>query len=389
MVVRWAEYHALGATASSAPPPQARHARVMRARIEPDHCEQRGNCPFHAWLKEPVSRLRLRKPQRPDVKKPLMHDVLIPAGPQAAHIAQYWWVMLGVCAFVFAAVMVALAVAVWRAPKAEVGAVPDAAPPEQRDRRAGRSVGMAVALSIVLLMGLLAGSIETDRALAGLSLVDAVPIHVTAHQWWWEVTYDDADPQRVFSTANELHVPVGRPVIVTLQADDVIHSFWVPSLHGKKDLIPGRTSTIQFRADKPGRYRGQCAEYCGLQHAYMAFEVVATTPQAYEAWAEAQRRSAADPADSQAQRGRDLFLSGSCMLCHAVRGTSAGGRKAPDLTHIASRQWLAAGRIPNTPSDLEHWIRDPQSVKPGVNMPAHPLADDDMKALVAYLETLR
>ena len=319
----------------------------------------------------------------------MMHDVLAPAGPQAAHIAQYWWVMLGVCTFVFVAVMLALALAVWRSPKAEPGATPDALPSEERDRRAGRRIGVAVGLSIVLLLGLLAGSIATDRALAQLALVDAVPIHVTAHQWWWEAMYDDADPQRVFWTANEIHVPVGRPVIVTLTADDVIHSFWVPSLHGKKDAIPGRTATIQFRADKPGRYRGQCAEYCGLQHAYMALEVVAMPPQEYDAWAQAQRQSAPEPGDPQAQRGRELFLSGSCMLCHAVRGTSAGARKAPDLTHVASRERLAAGRLANTPRDLEDWIRDPQKFKPGVNMPAHPLAEDDMKALVAYMETLK
>ena len=318
-----------------------------------------------------------------------MHDALLPYGPQAEHIARFWWVMLAVCAFVFVAVMLALAIAVWRAPKAEIGAAPDPAPPEERERRVGRRIGMAVALSIVLLLGLLGGSIATDRALAGLSLVDAVPIRVTAHQWWWEVLYDDADPQRIFSTANEMHIPVGRPVIVTLNADDVIHSFWVPSLHGKKDLIPGRTATIQFRADKPGRYRGQCAEYCGLEHAYMAFEVVAMPPQEYEAWADAQRQAAPDPGDAQAQRGRELFLTGSCMLCHAIRGTTAGARKAPDLTHVAGRAQLAAGRLENTPRNLEDWIRDPQKFKPGVNMPGHALPEDDLKAIVAYMETLR
>ena len=319
----------------------------------------------------------------------MMHDALAPAGPQAAHIAQYWWVMLAVCAFVFVAMMLALAIAVWRAPKAEPGAVPDVLPPEERERRVGRRIGVAVAFSILLLLGLLGGSIATDRALAQLSLVDAVPIHVTAHQFWWEAMYDDADPQRVFYTANEIHVPVGRPVIVTLTADDVIHSFWVPSLHGKKDAIPGRTSTIQFRADRAGRYRGQCAEYCGLEHAYMAFEIVATPQTEYDAWADAQRQAAPDPTDARTKRGRDLFLSGSCMLCHAVRGTTAGARKAPDLTHVASRSELAAGRLPNTPHDLEEWIRDPQKFKPGANMPAHPLADDDMDAIVAYLETLK
>jgi len=252
-----------------------------------------------------------------------------------------------------------------------------------------RWVTAAVAVSSILLIGLLVASVATDRALAQLPLVDAVNIHVTAHQWWWEVTYDDAQPERMFTTANEIHVPVGRPVLVTLHSDDVIHSFWVPSLHGKKDLIPGRIATIRFRADQAGRYHGQCAEYCGLQHAFMAFEVVAVPPEQFETWAQAQRKPADEPTDAAAQRGRDLFLSGSCMLCHAIQGTTAGARKAPDLTHVASRARIAAGRLPNTPEDLARWIADPHKAKPGVNMPAHLLSNDDLQALVAYLGTLR
>ncbi|MGE5616660.1 MAG: c-type cytochrome, partial [Bacillota bacterium] len=263
------------------------------------------------------------------------------------------------------------------------------APAKRTERRAAWSVGIAVAISTLALLGLLAGSVATDRALAQLPRNDALHIRVTGHMWWWEVTYDDADPTRMFATANEMRIPVGRPVVVTLDAADVIHSFWVPSLAGKKDLIPGRISTIELRADQPGEYRGQCAEFCGLQHAFMSFNVFALAPADYEAWAAAQRRPAADPADPLARRGRDLFLSGSCMLCHAIEGTTAGGRRAPDLTHVASRARLAAGRLPNTPADLEQWIRDPQRIKPGVNMPAHPLAEPDLKALVAYLETLR
>jgi cytochrome c oxidase subunit 2 len=147
----------------------------------------------------------------------------------------------------------------------------------------------------------------------------------------------------VFSTANEIHVPVGRPVIATLQSDDVIHSFWVPSLHGKKDLIPGRTATIRFRADAPGHYQGICAEFCGWQHAHMYFEVVAEAPAEFEAWADAQRKPAAEPADAGAKHGQELFMSGTCMMCHAVQGTTANGRTAPDLTHVAEPLELAAG----------------------------------------------
>jgi cytochrome c oxidase subunit 2 len=317
------------------------------------------------------------------------HDALRPAGPQAAHIAQLWWLTFAVWAFVFVAVLAALAWALWRAPRGDSGTPPETAPAAATEERVGRRVTAAVAAASILLIGLLAASVATDRALAQLSLVDAVNIRVTAHQWWWEVTYDDPLPERMFTTANELHIPVGRPILVTLDSDDVIHSFWVPSLHGKKDLIPGRTATIQFRADEAGEFRGQCAEYCGMQHAFMAFDVVAVPSAQFESWAEAQRKPAPEPRDAAAQRGRELFLSGSCMLCHAIRGTTANARKAPDLTHVAGRPHLAAGRLPNTPRDLAAWIADPQKIKPGVNMPAHLLPDEDLKALVAYLGTLQ
>ena len=316
------------------------------------------------------------------------HNVLSPAGIQAAHIADLWWLMVGVCAAVFVAVILALAWALWRAPRAGAEALPQIPSPAVEKRR-GRIVAAVVGLAGVLLFGLLVASVLTDRALAQLPRNDALNVKVTAHQWWWEVTYDDPQPDRVFSTANEIYVPVGRTVIATLNSDDVIHSFWVPSLHGKKDLIPGRTATIEFRADKPGEYRGECAEFCGLQHAFMMFRVVAVAPAAYEAWADAQRKPAAEPADAPAQRGRELFLSGSCMLCHAIQGTTANAHKAPDLTHVASRPRLGAERFPNTADELARWITDPQRMKPGVHMPAHPLPDDDVKALVAYLRTLR
>jgi cytochrome c oxidase subunit 2 len=317
-----------------------------------------------------------------------VHHALLPAGPQAAHIADFWWVMFAACAVVFVAMMIALAWAVWRAPRATADML-HVTPTARTERKAAWSVAIALTLSTLALLGLLAGSVMTDRALAQLPRDDAVNIRVTGHDWWWEVTYDDAKPERIFTTANELHIPVGRPIIVTLDAADVIHSFWVPSLAGKKDLIPGRVATLELRADQPGEYRGQCAEFCGMQHAFMAFTVFAMPAADYESWAQAQRRPAVEPAEARARRGRDLFLSGSCMLCHAIQGTTAGARKGPDLTHIASRARLAAGRLPNTPDDMEQWIRDPQRIKPGVNMPAHPLPEADLKALVAYLETLR
>jgi len=213
-------------------------------------------------------------------------------------------------------------------------------------------------------------------------------VEVTANQWWWDVRYDDAQAGRVFNTANELHVPVGRPVILTLKSSDVIHSFWVPNLHGKKDLIPGRTATLHLQADRAGVYRGQCAEFCGFQHAFMAFRVTAEEPAHYEAWAEKQRSVAAEPTGSPQQRGRELFLTGTCVMCHAIGGTIASARRGPDLTHVAHRETLAAGTLPNTDDAMKQWIRNPQQFKPGVNMPASNLSDEEISSLVAYLRSL-
>jgi len=314
-----------------------------------------------------------------------MSDALDAAGPQAAWIARLWWISLWLCVAVFIGVMAALGWALWRSHRA--AAAGDAAP-VRRDRALRILVGSATLLSSVLLVGLLEVSVLTDRALARLPGKDAVAIHVIAHQWWWEVVYQDPQADHVFATANELVIPVGRPIVVTLDADDVIHSFWVPNLHGKKDLIPGRTSTIEFRADRAGRFVGRCAEFCGVQHAFMAYDVVAMPPDGYAAWVRHERSSAPEPQAAAAVRGRELFLTGSCMMCHAVQGTSAQGRRGPDLTHFASRAHIGAGSIANTPEALGHWIEDPQKLKPGANMPSHFLPPDDLAALVAYLETL-
>jgi len=318
-----------------------------------------------------------------------IQHALLPAGPQAAHIAWLWWFMLAVCGAALAAVLAAFGWALWHAPRATAATPPDITPlavPETGPRHA---VQLALAVSTIGLVALLVASVMTDHALAQLALQDAVGLKVTARQWWWQVDYDDPDPSKTFTTANEIVVPVGRPVMVTLEADDVIHSFWVPNLHGKKDLIPGRTTTTQFRADRAGTYRGQCAEFCGLQHAYMAFEVRAVPPEEFERWKQAQLQTASEPASATAKHGKELFLSGPCMMCHAIQGTTANGRRGPDLTHIASRRTLAAGRLPNTVEAMKRWIEDPQRDKPGVNMPAHHVADADLAALVAYLGELK
>ena len=315
-------------------------------------------------------------------------NALDAAGPQAAAIGQLWWLTLWLCVFVFIALMAALAWGLWRS-RGGSATSPFTGLEPRVERGARRVVGAAVGVASILLTGLLVASVSSDRALASLPLTDALAIRVTAHQWWWEVTYDDARPDRTFTTANELVIPVGRPVVITLQADDVIHSFWIPNLHGKKDLIPGRVAKIELRADRAGTYIGRCAEYCGLQHAFMAIDVVALPADGFDAWEAHQRSDAAQPQGADAERGRELFLTGSCMLCHAIQGTSAAGRRAPDLTHFANRAHIGAGRVANTPQALAAWIEDPQTIKPGVNMPANLLPRGDIAALVAYLEILR
>jgi len=322
-----------------------------------------------------------------------LHDVQAPMGPQASALFDLWTIMLIVCALVFVLVMTALILALWRARRGGRGGslatLPDMARHPRRDSAVRRAVGWATAVSTVMLVGLLFASFLTDRAIARLPLDDAVQIELVAHQFWWEARYDVHDPKLAFFTANELHVPVGRPVLVTLRADDVIHSFWVPSLHGKKDLIPGRVSTFAFRADKSGVYRGQCAEFCGYQHAHMTLFVFADDPADYERWSAAQRDPAVEPTNPVERRGRDLVVGTTCALCHAIGGTNAQGRRAPDLTHIASRTTIGAGTVANSESSLADWVADPQRLKPGVNMPPHDYNAEDLAAIGAYLASLK
>src|SRR3954469_20489964 len=294
-------------------------------------------------------------------------DALMPLGPQAAHIHELWQVLLWACMVFGVLIVIALAFALWRAPRSDETTPSEGTPGIGLQKLSQYVVTGAVVASIIGLLGLTVASVMTDRALAGLPEERAVNVKITSHNWWWEITYDDAQPSRTFTTANELHVPAGRPVVATLESDDVIHSFWVPNLHGKRDLIPGRTSKIKFRADNPGTYRGQCAEFCGYQHAHMALHVTAKPAAEYEQWATQQRQSAPEPKSDTEQHGREVFLTSTCGMCHTVQGTNAQGKLGPDLTHIASRPSLAAGRLPNTAGDLTAWIRDPQQFKPGVN----------------------
>jgi len=218
-------------------------------------------------------------------------------------------------------------------------------------------------------------------------------VTVVGRQWWWEFTYDHYDGEPLgFTTANELHVPAGedgvpRPVYLTLKSADVCHSFWVPRLGGKIDLIPGRTNHLWFRTDRPGLYLGQCAEYCGTQHANMLLRVSADRPDDFARWLGNERKPAVD--DPAAREGKEAFLRQSCVNCHAVRGTSARGSYAPDLTHLMSRQTLASGMVPNTPDKLRQWVDDPQKIKQGCLMPAFGLSERDGDLVLRYLLTLR
>lgn len=240
------------------------------------------------------------------------------------------------------------------------------------------------------LIVLTAASFLNDRQEAAVA-ADRPPltIKVTASQWWWGVEYSSSDPQRTLTTANELHLPVGRPADVELNASDVIHSFWIPALGGKKDLIPGRSNTIRLLPTRIGRYRAQCAEFCGMEHAHMAFDVVVESPRTFAAWYDAQLKPAPQPQTALAKAGQDWFMAHACANCHAIAGTDANGHTGPDLTHVAGRSTIAAGTLPMTRGNLMGWIANPQGVKPGARMPAVSMTADELRAVGAYLETLQ
>lgn len=311
---------------------------------------------------------------------------LDPAGIQAERVMGVWWYMLIVAVVVFAAVVGAV---LYGALRRRDGSADTVEVEPARERWLARWVGGAVAVSLLILFGFLIVDFATGRAMAVAPEPPALTIDLRGYQWWWEARYDHPVPSRRLTVANEIHVPVGRPVRLRLTSTDVIHSFWVPNLRGKYDLIPGHQTTTWFQADTPGVYRGQCAEFCGHQHAKMGMLIIAQPPAEFAAWYERQLRPAPDPVDSVRRRGRDVFLSGSCVMCHTIRGTPAGSQAGPELTHIASRRTLAAGTMPNTRGHLAGWIVDPQRIKPGVRMPPNQLSPDDLNALLDYLGSLR
>lgn len=255
--------------------------------------------------------------------------------------------------------------------------------------------------SFVLIGGLaIPAAILAIVFVTGLKDMSAFPLHdgphhhpnirIAGHQWWWDVQYIFEDPSLLVRTANEIHVPVGRPVDIELDSSDVIHSFWVPELHGKVDLVPGQKNLIRIEASRAGTFRGQCAEYCGAQHAHMALLVVADSPDRYEQWLVSERATALAPQTDEQQTGLNLFQSRACLLCHTVRGTMAQSRVGPDLTHIGGRMRIAANIYDNDTANLSAWVTHAQSMKPGVLMPnITNFTGSELRALVAYLQHLK
>jgi len=311
-------------------------------------------------------------------------SALSPAGPEAGSISHLFYFMLAVAVVVYILVVGALLLIIRRRRESD----DDPRSPE-REAVAARRIRLAVAVTVPVMFVLLAYDFAVGRGIGAMPTAPMLTVTVTGHRWWWQVDYEDPVPQNRVRTANEIHIPVGRPVRVKLLSHDVIHSFWVPNLAGKKDLIPGHHNELVIRADRPGIYRGQCAEFCGAQHANMAMLVIAEAPDQYDAWLARQRQPAPIPTDTLAVRVQSVLEGGSCAMCHSVASTRAAGGIGPDLTHVAGRRTIAAGTLANTTGNLAAWIVDPQTLKPGVDMPANALSSADLRALLAYLRTLR
>jgi cytochrome c oxidase subunit 2 len=311
-------------------------------------------------------------------------SVLTGAGPAAATIASLTWVLIGILATIYILVMVALTHALSRGGRRTL---PPGAPRGDRGALAAVITAGAV-VPFIVLTALLLVTLNVLAVVLPTPTPDALVVDVRGQQWWWEFEYgSETDTMR---TANELHIPIGRRVMLRLHAHDVIHSLWVPALQGKLDLVPGKTNVTWLQADHAGVYRGQCAEFCGIQHAQMAFLVVAQPPSEFDAWLVAQRQPSVPPADEQGRRGERLFVDRGCASCHTVRGSLAFfGRFGPDLTHVASRRTLAAGALDNSRGALAGWIANPQILKPGNRMPHTPLAVEDFHAIVHYVSALR
>jgi cytochrome c oxidase subunit II len=314
---------------------------------------------------------------------------LSPVGPAAAHIEHEFALIFWITMAVYALVILVLVISVARR-RHSLDVMPEPlSTSDESDRTARRSVAGAMVATVVLLFLMMIGSFETSRALGGMNDENALAIDVYGHQWWWEVQYPNNEAFKMVQTANEIHIPVGVPIRIHGTSRDVIHSFWAPNIQGKRDLMPGYDTEVMMQVDQPGRWRGQCAEFCGEQHAHMAFYMVAESKADFEHWLSAQAESSVAPGTPQAAHGQQVFLSHACVLCHTIRGTPAGSRVGPDLTHLASRKTIAAGLLPNTIGNLGGWIMNAQALKPGCRMPPNQMSGSDLQDLLAYLETLK
>jgi cytochrome c oxidase subunit 2 len=313
-----------------------------------------------------------------------IQSALDPAGLQADRIHGLWLIFLWVCVAVYVITIAFFFAAMLRSRRnAEPG------------RTSGRGMTIAVStgsgITIVTLLALLTISVATghDIGTLGSRGTAGMEVQVTGHQWWWEVSYPNLESSKMIRTANEIHIPTGVPVLFRVSTRDVIHSLWIPNLHGKRDLIPGRVNKFVIQADKPGVYRAQCAEYCGMQHAHMALVVVAQPKEDFQRWQEHMRTPAPEPQTAEQARGRETFLSLPCVNCHSITGTDAYATLGPDLTHLASRPTLAAGTLINNRGNLQGWILNPQAIKPGTPMPPNVMTGQQANDVVAYLESLK
>lgn len=316
------------------------------------------------------------------------HSVLDGAALQARHIERLFSILFYICLAVYLLVILFFAIGGRRSYAPEESPLPIIRVPEA-DAVAKWWVASAVGLTTVLVFLILVLSIRTGTYVQNVSAQNSVTVKVTGHQWWWEVTYPNSQADQTIVTANEIHVPVGQRVAVLTSSADVIHSFWAPSITGKRDLIPGYSTAFSLTVDRAGTYRGQCAEFCGLQHAHMGFAIVAESPEEFEAWRQLQLTAAKEPEGTLERRGKAVFLSHACIMCHAIAGTTAGSHVGPDLTHVASRDEIAAGLLPNNTGSLAGWILDPQRMKPGTTMPPNNLSGEELQALVTYLGSLQ
>ena len=315
-----------------------------------------------------------------------MQDVLNPAGPAARTLASAGWFVLVV--FVAVSVMMWLLIA-WLAVRRR-GTLTEHQPWDAPSDPRWIAIG-GLAVPIATLFVVFIVSLKTMAAfpMEG-SESRTAPIHVIGHQWWWEVHYVRGGVDDYVTTANEIHIPAGVPVDIDLESRDVIHSFWIPRLHGKVDLVPGQANQIRIQADEPGEYQGEWAEYCGAEHARMRLLVTAQPPADFEAWLVHERAPSAQPADAERLEGRALFMSRECVLCHTIRGTDAHGLVGPDLTHVGARRRIPANMFPNELSYVEAWIAHAQSLKPNAQMPnVNAFTGDQLHALAEYLEDLK